>query len=351
MRPLDFEDVEVRSPSGASLLGPVSFRVEPGTTLALCGATGAGKSLVIELACGLRRPDAGRVRLGDREVSAIPPTRRGIGLLTQDAALYDHLGVEDNIRFGLDGPDPVRVERAATIADCRELLDPGRGRAARLSGGERRRVALAKAIAPDPECVVLDEPLAGLDPVVRQAVRARLGAWLRVRRGIGLVSVHDFADATALADTILVLERGTVLQLGASEALVDRPDSAAVAMRMHEPPGCRVAGRLEAGRLRVAGQHVPTDRPVPGEGPVEVFIPPYTARVSGPEDGGWRVEGVERTPGGIELLVVPAGPEGGGRESMLRVRPEGASIPEPGQSVRLDWTAEERFIFPGDPTG
>ena len=137
----------------------------------------------------------------------------------------------------------------------------------------------------------------------------------------------------------------------ASEALVDRPDSAAVAMRMYEPPGCRVAGRLEAGRLRVAGQHVPTDRPVPGEGPVEVFIPPYTARLSGPEDGGWRVEGVERTPGGIELLVVPAGPEGGGRESMLRVRPEGASIPEPGQSVRLDWTAEERFIFPGDPTG
>ena len=350
MRTLDFEDVEVRSRNGETLLGPLSLSVEPGTTLALCGATGAGKSLLIELACGTRTPDSGRVLLGGKDVHRIPPARRGIGLLTQDAALYDHLGVRDNLGFGLRSTDPTRVTRAAVIADCLELLQEDPGRTGNLSGGERRRVALAKAIAPDPECLLLDEPLAGLDPVVRQAVRARLAACLGSRDGIGLVSVHEFDDATVLGDRVAILDRGRLLQWGAPRDIIERPAAASVAMRIHRPPGCLVPGRVESGRLVVFEEAIPTSEPPTCDGPVEVFIPAHAARISDQGRGGWMVGAVERTPEGMEILAVPEDSGQAGRDSMLRVHSVDGQEPGPGAPLRLDWTAEKRFIFPGEPS-
>ena len=346
MNSLRFEDALVRSRSGRTLLGPVTMTIDPGTTLVACGTTGAGKSLLLELASGLRRPDSGTVRLGDRDLHRIPPARRGIGLLTQDAALYDHLGVRANIAFGLNAGDQARIEQAATVADCRDLLMGDPGRCGTLSGGERRRVALAKAIAPAPSCLLLDEPLAGLDPIVRQAVRSRLGTLLEASGGIALVALHDFEDALVLGDRIAILEEGRVLQVGTCEDLLERPDSARIAARLLSPPGCPLPGRIDGNHVVLPGGRLPLAEPIGITGAVEVMIPPHATRLSDDGLGGWIVAAIERTNAGTDLLLSAPIDSGVEPRALLRVRREDGIDCTPGSEVTVSGTIQKRFVFP-----
>ena len=345
MKSLRFEDAQVRSRSGRTLLGPITLNIEPGTTLAACGTTGSGKSLLLELASGVRRPDSGAVLLGGREVHRIPPTQRGIGLLTQDAALYDHLGVRANIAFGLSGHDGSRVEQAATAADCRELLARNPRRTATLSGGERRRVALAKAIAPTPYCLLLDEPLAGLDPIVRQTVRSRLCGLLGASEGIGLVALHDFEDALVLGDQVAILEEGRLLQVGAARDLIGRPSSALIAARIQNPPGCSLRGHLEADQVKLPGGRLALAESTSLTGSVEVMIPPYAMQLS--ENGlrGWIVAAIEQAREGTDLILSAPPESNTDPRAILRVRSDQASICKLGNQVTVSGTIENRFLF------
>ena len=349
MNPLRFEEAVVRSRSGRTLLGPITLTVEPGEPLAVCGSTGAGKSLLLELACGTRRPDAGEVRSGNDPVHRIPPARRYVGLLTQDAALYDHLGVVANIAFGLSHRDATRVMQAAAIADCAHLVQNDPGRTAGLSGGERRRVALAKAIAPGRTCLLLDEPLAGLDPVVRQTVRSRLGNLLKASRGTALVAVHDFSDALALGRRIAILEAGQLLQSGTAEDLIDRPCSAQVAARMHEPPGSCLHGTLEGNELRLPGGRIALPSSDSSSGPVVVMIPPHAARLSKTGLRDWIVCSVERTRIGSDVLVAPPEDAEVTERPLLRLRQDSAAPVSLGDRVTIECTVEPQFIFPAPP--
>jgi molybdate transport system ATP-binding protein len=213
-----------------SFRAAVDLTVEPGETFALVGPSGAGKTTVLRVVAGLLRPRAGRVALDDDvwlDTGAgvgvcLDPDRRSVGLVFQEYALFPHLSVEANVRFGGRG-------RASELMERFRIAHLAAARPAELSGGERQRVALARALSRDPAVLLLDEPMAALDAHTRAGVRAELQELLR---GLGLPTIlvtHDFEDAAALADSVGVIAEGRLLQIGAPDELVAAPADAFVA--------------------------------------------------------------------------------------------------------------------------
>lgn len=207
----------------------LSLVVEGGTT-ALAGPSGAGKTTVLQALAGLARPSAGRIRAG-REVwfdaaagVDLPPERRSVGYVPQEHALFPHLDVRANVAFG--ALDPAGVDGLLRSLGLAELAGE---RPARLSGGERGRVALARALAREPAVLALDEPLATLDAMTRAEVRDELAARLARLELPVLLVTHDFGDASLLADRIAVIVDGTVRQRGTPAELVAAPADAFVA--------------------------------------------------------------------------------------------------------------------------
>jgi ABC-type sulfate/molybdate transport systems ATPase subunit len=198
-----------------------------GETVALVGPSGAGKTTVLRAIAGLRRPDRGRVALGDRAWfdSAtrvdLPPERRSVGLVFQEYALFPHLTVRANVAFG----------GAARVDELLERFGIARlagAKPANLSGGERQRVALARALARDPSVLLLDEPLSALDAHTRAVVRGELQDLLAELGLPSLLVTHDFGDAAALADRIGVVIAGRLRQLGTAHELIEHPADAFV---------------------------------------------------------------------------------------------------------------------------
>jgi molybdate transport system ATP-binding protein len=191
---------------------------DAGVTLVI-GPSGAGKTMLLRILAGLVRPDAGTVAVGSRILDAppnifVPPTERGVGLVFQDYALFPHLSVNANVAYGL-GPRRIPpAERERHVREMLERLDIGslgRERPAALSGGQRQRVALARALVTQPGVLLLDEPLAALDPLTRSRVRAELG---RLLSGLAIPTIlvtHDPVDAQAFPDRVIALEAGTIV--------------------------------------------------------------------------------------------------------------------------------------------
>jgi ABC-type sulfate/molybdate transport systems ATPase subunit len=201
-----------------------AFRLElaleaEGETVALVGPSGAGKSTVLRAVAGLVRP-AGTVEVNGRDWSSLPPERRSVGFVFQDYALFPHLSVHKNVAFG--GPPGDMLERL-------RIEHLAQARPSELSGGERQRVALARALARKPEVLLLDEPLAALDPHTRDTVRVELRATLRELGLPAIVVTHDFVDAAALADRVGVLVDGSLVQMGRADELIASPTSPFVA--------------------------------------------------------------------------------------------------------------------------
>jgi ABC-type sulfate/molybdate transport systems ATPase subunit len=200
----------------------------PAETLALIGPSGAGKSSLIRAVAGLERPRAGRIALGgscwldtERGID-LTAERRHVGYLPQDYGLFPHLDVAGNVRFagGRDRPD--LLERVG-------LSHLARARPHQLSGGERQRAALARALARDPRVLLLDEPFGALDAITRTQVRDQLADMLSTLRLPALVVTHSIDDATALADRIVVIDRGRLLQVATTSELLRNPATPTVA--------------------------------------------------------------------------------------------------------------------------
>ncbi len=229
------------------------FRVRAGhqgnsSRLALLGPSGAGKSLTLKLLAGVQAPTAGWVRIGADELSALRPERRGIGYVPQGGGLLPHLDVWRQVTFAVDA----HPAEAVWWLDRLGLTGLEGRYPAELSGGQAQRVALARALASPTRLLLLDEPLSALDTPVRRALRAELR---RLQLDTGLASVvvtHDAEEAAALADDIVVLDAGRVLQAGARREVFGRPNSVAVARLLGLPnvhdgtlvgPGLVAAGR------------------------------------------------------------------------------------------------------------
>ncbi|CAN5839167.1 sulfate ABC transporter ATP-binding protein [soil metagenome] len=212
-------------------LDNVDFVVPAGSLTALLGPSGSGKSTLLRAIAGLDEPDSGTITINGRDVTSVPPQRRGIGFVFQHYAAFKHLTVRDNVAFGLKIRKKPKAEIKEKVDNLLEVVGLAGFQTRypnQLSGGQRQRMALARALAVDPEVLLLDEPFGALDAKVREDLRA----WLRrLHDEVHVTTVlvtHDQAEALDVADRIAVLNKGRIEQVGSPTEVYDAPENAFV---------------------------------------------------------------------------------------------------------------------------
>ncbi|MEK7424379.1 MAG: ABC transporter ATP-binding protein [Actinomycetota bacterium] len=204
---LELRHIDVRF-GGATVLAQVSLRIETAEIVALLGPSGAGKTTLLRVVAGLVTPDGGAVLVDDRDVTDVAVHDRGVGLVFQDNQLFPHRDVAGNVEFGLRMQRLPRAQREARVSDMLQLvgLEGFEHRAVTsLSGGEAKRVALARSLAPGPPILLLDEPLTGLDDDLHDRLAADLATILRATSTTTLLVTHDVDEAHAIADRVVLL--------------------------------------------------------------------------------------------------------------------------------------------------
>jgi multiple sugar transport system ATP-binding protein len=242
--------------SAFAALADVDLDVEDGEFVAILGPSGCGKSTLLRIVAGLVDQTSGRVVIGQRDVSLLPPARRGIAMVFQSYALYPHLTVEGNLTLGLrqaGTPKPLIAERVAEAARILELGPLLKRRPAQLSGGQRQRVAIGRAIVRHPEVFLFDEPLSNLDALLRTQVRTEISDLHRRLGATMLYVTHDQHEAMTLAHRIVVLNEGAVQQIGTPADLYRRPATVFVAGFIGSPRINMLDGQLDNGTVTVAG--------------------------------------------------------------------------------------------------
>ncbi|WP_202909538.1 ABC transporter ATP-binding protein [Alkalilacustris brevis] len=215
---------------GAAAVERVSFSMGEGELLALLGPSGCGKTTTLRMIGGFEPPDAGRIILRGRDITRLPPEKRGIGFVFQDYALFPHLDVLDNVKFGLRGMRRAEADdRARAMLRLVGLESLAARNPHELSGGQQQRVALARTLAVAPPLVLLDEPFSNLDAAMRVETRQEVRALLKEAGSAAILVTHDQEEALALADRIAVMEAGRVVQIGTPDEIYRNPVSAFVA--------------------------------------------------------------------------------------------------------------------------
>ncbi len=231
---LDVSDLEV-SYGSTLVLRRVSLSVASGEFVALLGPSGCGKTTLLRAVSGFVPVAAGRIAVGGRDITHEPPDRRGMAMVFQSYALWPHMTTAQNLGYGLKLRRIARPEIARRVAEILAMLKLegfGERNVTQLSGGQRQRVALGRALAVNPELLLLDEPLSNLDARIREDVRHEIKA-LQAKLGITTIHVtHDREEAMVMADRIAILDAGRIAQLGSPEEVYNRPNSPFVAAFM-----------------------------------------------------------------------------------------------------------------------
>jgi len=249
-----FEHIAYAYAAGHLVVKDVCLAVQPGEIVVLVGPSGCGKSTLLRLVAGLLIPTAGRLLIDGSDMSTFAPEKRLVGWVPQSYALFEHLNVRDNVAFGLRMRRAKRElirQRVSEMLELCRITDLANRPVTQLSGGQRQRVAIARALAVSPRVLLLDEPLAALDPQLRTAIRADLQALLRASGVTTLFVTHDQEEAMAVADRVAVLRAGQVEQFGTPQELWQTPANAFVAQFFG---GATVftAQRVGPGRVRLA---------------------------------------------------------------------------------------------------
>ena len=233
----------------------VTLDVADGEFVVLLGPSGCGKTTTLRVVAGFAEPTSGAVRLGERDITALPPWKRNAGLVFQSYALFPHLTVAQNVAFGLEMRKIEASETSSRVAEALRLVrleHLGERLPRQLSGGQQQRVALARALVFRPDVLLLDEPLSNLDAKLRQEVRVEIR---ELQRKLGLTTVmvtHDQEEALTMADRLVVMNDGAVRQVGTQQDLYERPTDRFVAGFVGR--STFIEGEIEApGRFRSAG--------------------------------------------------------------------------------------------------
>ncbi|MBN2621865.1 MAG: ATP-binding cassette domain-containing protein [Acidimicrobiales bacterium] len=291
-----------------------------GEVVALLGPNGAGKTTVLRVVAGLQPLDRGRVELGGRVLddpatgTFVPPAGRPVGVVFQDHLLFPHMSALDNVAFGLRARGVGKVDarsRAARWLDRVGLADRADARPGALSGGQSQRVAVARALATEPQVLLLDEPLAAVDARTRVHMRAELRRHLTTFAGVRLLVTHDPVDALVLADRLVVIEAGRVTQHGTTSEVARRPRSRYVAQLV----GLNLLHGTAVGEHDVrlsSGGHLVVADPLPA-GEVAVAVRPqavtvHRRRPEGSARNAWEARVVDLEADHDRVRVQLAGP-------------------------------------------
>jgi putative spermidine/putrescine transport system ATP-binding protein len=286
---------------GPAAVDGMSLEVAAGEFLALLGPSGCGKTTCLRMLAGLVPPDEGRIEVGGRDVTALPPFRRNMGLVFQNYALFPHMDVAANVAFGLEMRSVSSAERARLVAEALRLVrleGYERRRPRELSGGQQQRVALARALVIRPDVLLLDESLSNLDAKLREQMRLEIR---EIQRTLAITTVfvtHDQVEALSMCDRVAVMDSGRVSQVGTPEDLYERPANRFVAGfvgRANWLAGIARAGGVDLAGTRVAALHGEADGAA-----VELMLRPHRLRLR--RAGGGGAEGDASLPGKVRSL-------------------------------------------------
>ena len=350
---LEVANARVRYGSTEILKG-IDLSVKKGEFVALLGSSGCGKTTLLRAIAGFNAPAQGAIRVDGRDVTRMPPDKRGMALVFQSYALWPHMTVAQNIGYGLKIRGVNRKEARRKVDEIASLLGLdglGERKPAQLSGGQRQRVALARALAIQPDILLLDEPLSNLDARIRLSVRHEISA-LQRRLGITAIHVtHDREEAMVMADRIVILNGGEIAQQGTPEEVYNRPASEFVAAFMGAENELELPVRVLGDRIEIAGGEFNDAAVLPArdrdvaDGMVRARFRSEAAEIletngRGPGDAGLILNGqVEQTsyPGGVWRHVVAVG----GRKLMV----DAARSHAAGARVRVRVPDEALFLF------
>ena len=323
------------TPGGADVLSGVDLEVAAGTCTAVLGPSGAGKTTLLRVVAGLEPAATGTITAGGRELTGLPAHRRRVGVVFQEPRLFPHRTVRDNVAFGLEvaGVSAAnRRDRATALLDRVGLAGLGDRTVEGLSGGEQQRINLARALAVDPDVLLLDEPLSSVDPERRDGLLAVIA---EATAGLTRVHVtHDRAEAAEVGDRVAVLLGGRIVQHAPPRELFDHPHDAEVARML----GASVlTGQVEDGRLLLPAGPVAIGGP---DGPATVAVRPEAVRLG---SGPLRATVTAATYRGTTVRVTLD--LGDGTELRADVGPHAA--PGAGATIDLDLTHLHR-LAPGD---
>lgn len=254
------------APGDRPAVRDVCLEVPEGELLALVGESGSGKTTLLRLICGLEKPDAGQVSINQRVVADdrcwIPPEKRHVGMVFQSGALFPHLTVEENIAYGLrKACRKRRCQRVESLL-CLVGMDGFQKRYPHeLSGGERQRLAVIRALAPEPEIVLLDEPFSNLDPGLRRGLRGEIHRILKELRTTAILVTHDTEDALHVGDRLAVLRDGRIEQTGDPRELYHHPVNGHCA-RLFGPANFVGGGWIRPEDMELIPAYAPNTHPV-----------------------------------------------------------------------------------------
>jgi spermidine/putrescine transport system ATP-binding protein len=328
----------------------ISLEIPRGSFFALLGPSGCGKTTTLRMIGGFEEPTEGRILLGDEDVVGLPPYKRDVNTVFQSYALFPHMSIADNVAFGLERRKVAKGEvqgRVREILDLVGLAQFGNRKPRQLSGGQQQRVALARALVNHPRVLLLDEPLGALDLKLRKQMQLELK---RIQSEVGITFVHvthDQEEAMTMADTIAVMNRGQIEQLGPPQELYERPATSFVAGFLGASnllPGT-VEGsdgvRLEDGTLVRADVSGRT-------GPVAAGVRPEKITI-GPGGGANELAGTvaETAYIGVATEVVVETPLGVVHVFAQNID-AGRDLPGPRSPVTLTWSPDSTFVVDRD---
>ena len=265
-----------RNSSRVTAVKDFNFEIPDGELIGLLGPSGCGKSTTLNMICGLEKPTSGKIFFGDKDVTALPPEKRGVGMVFQNYALYPHLTVRQNIIFplqNLKGKDKIsraemekRAMDVAALVQIQELMERKPGE---LSGGQQQRVAIARALVKLPHVLLLDEPLSNLDARLRLQTREEIRKIQRATKITTVFVTHDQEEAMSISDRIVVMKAGVVQQTGKPQEVYDDPVNLFVAKFLGTPPINVFQGKIKNGKVCIGNAAV---LDAPGQKDRDVFV-------------------------------------------------------------------------------
>ncbi|MBQ7488807.1 MAG: ABC transporter ATP-binding protein [Clostridia bacterium] len=271
----------------------VSLTAEPGEMVTLLGPSGCGKTTILRMVSGFEIPTSGKVLIGGKDVSALPPNKRNVGMMFQSYALFPHQDVFENVAYGLRikrCPEKEIRERVKQVLELMQIEPYEERMPNQLSGGQQQRVALARAVVTEPSVLLFDEPLSNLDAKLREYMRDELR---KIQQRVGITSIyvtHDQSEAMAISDKVVVMRSGIIEQVGTATGIYTSPDSCFVADFMGKANFLPVTSWNADGSAMVFGQtvHAQASAKLGSQQPVLMVRPenvlldktgPFTARV------------------------------------------------------------------------